>query len=231
MAQPDTGHLIDAQQMRIGKQIVLPLSKAIEISAKSVKLRIGRSLITMSGIILAIAFLMSIWTSAAITDSLKGARDRKVNLLLERKGIAVETQDASEDKSKNAWLVVLSLLGCVVGIANAMLMSVTERFREIGTMKCLGALDTFIVKLFLIESSFLGFIGTLIGVTVGLLLSVLISAADYGSAVFRYLPVSDVLTSGLLALLIGSSLSVVAAIYPAYTAAKMEPVAAMSLEA
>ena len=226
-----TGHVIDAREMRIGKQIVLPLSKAIEISIKSVKLRIGRSLITMSGIVLAIAFLMSIWTSSAITDSLKASRDRKVNLLLERKGVAVEAEDVSEEKSKNSWLVVLSLLVCVVGIANAMLMSVTERFREIGTMKCLGALDTFIVKLFLIESSFLGMIGTLIGVGIGLTLAILISAADFGGAVFRYFPGADLLRSGLLALLIGSVLSVVAAIYPAYTAAKMEPVAAMRLEA
>jgi predicted lysophospholipase L1 biosynthesis ABC-type transport system permease subunit len=227
----DTARVIDAQEMRIGKQIVLPLSKAIEISAKSVKLRIGRSLITMSGIILAIAFLTSIWSSGAITDSLKNARDRKVNLLLERKGIAVEAQDVSEEASKNSWLVVLSLLVCVVGIANAMLMSVTERFREIGTMKCLGALDTFIVKLFLIESSFLGIIGTLIGVGIGLVLTILISATDFGSAVFRYFPGTQILRSGLLALVIGSVLSVVAAIYPAYTAAKMEPVAAMRQEA
>ena len=51
-----------------------------------------------------------------------------------------------------------------------MLMSVTERFREIGTMKCLGALDGFIVKLFLIESLFQGMAGTVMGVLLGLVL-------------------------------------------------------------
>ena len=118
-----------------------------------------------------------------------------------------------------------------VGILNAMLLSVTERFREIGTMKCLGALDTFIVKLFLIESSFLGVIGAVIGVLIGLVLTLLITTSDFGSAVFRYFPGFEVLRSGLLALLVGSVLSVAAAIYPAYAAAKMEPVAAMRLEA
>ena len=231
MAQQDTGHVIDAQEMRIGKQIVLPLSKSIEISAKSVRLRLGRSLITMSGIVLAIAFLMSIWTSSAILDNLKNANDRRVNLLLERKGIAVEAQDVLEEKSKNTWLVVLSLLVCVVGIANAMLMSVTERFQEIGTMKCLGALDSFIIKLFLIESSFLGSLGTLMGIGIGLMLTILISMSNFGSAVFRYFPGLSVLESALYAFIIGSFLSVVAAIYPAYTAAKMEPVAAMRQEA
>ena len=48
------------------------------------------------------------------------------------------------------------MLVAFVGVLNAMLMSVTERFREIGTMKCLGALNSFIVKLFLIESLFQG---------------------------------------------------------------------------
>ena len=52
-----------------------------------------------------------------------------------------------------------------------MLMSVTERFREIGTMKCLGALDTFIVKLFLLESTFQGLAGTSAGIVIGFALT------------------------------------------------------------
>ena len=83
---------------------------------------------------------------------------------------------AIQQRSKDTWLVVLSLLVCLVGIANAMLMSVTERFREIGTMKCMGALDGFIIKLFILESSFMGTAGTIIGVVVGLLLTTLLKA-------------------------------------------------------
>ena len=50
-----------------------------------------------------------------------------------------------------------------VGIINAMLMSVTERIREIGTMKCLGALDAFILKIYFIEAALQGLIGTAMG--------------------------------------------------------------------
>jgi ABC-type antimicrobial peptide transport system permease subunit len=70
-------------------------------------------------------------------------------------------------QQKSSWLVVMSLLVSVVGITNSMLMSVTERYKEIGTMKCLGALDNFIIKLFLLESGMLGFFGSLFGAIIG----------------------------------------------------------------
>ncbi|MFO8007415.1 MAG: FtsX-like permease family protein [Candidatus Brocadiia bacterium] len=142
---------------------------------------------------------------------------------------------------RGIWLVGLSLLVCVVGIANAMLMSVTERFREIGTMKCLGALDKFIVKLFLIESSLQGIAGSVAGAAIGLLLAFLRSlfafhATDpetgkgYWLAV-RYFPAAELLGWLLVALGTGVLLTVVAAIYPAIRAARMEPVQAMRVEA
>ena len=69
------------------------------------------------------------------------------------------------------WVVVISLLVTVIGITNALLMSVTERFKEIGTMKCLGALSGFIRQLFLIESMFIGLVGSLAGIVIGIGLS------------------------------------------------------------
>ena len=50
-----------------------------------------------------------------------------------------------------------------------MLMSVSERFREIGTMKCLGALNSLIVRLFLIEAIFMGFVASFGGWVLGFL--------------------------------------------------------------
>lgn len=214
----------------VGQQIVLPLSKAVELSAKSIRVRLGRSLITMSGIILAIAFLMSIGTSNSVLDRLRHVEDPKVQSVLQAKGLDIDSEAIHEERARNTWLVVLSLLVCLVGIWNSMLMSVTERFREIGTMKCLGALDSFIIKIFLLESSFQGIVGTLVGISLGLLLSVVMGLGSYGSAVVKYFPWLAVLRWGGLSLLIGSVISVVAAIYPAYVAAKMEPVEAMRVD-
>jgi len=220
------------EQHEVSAQVKLPLSKAIEIAFNSVKIRFGRSLITVSGIVLAIAFLMSIWTSTAMIDSLKMANDPKMNLLLQQKGIDIDPDSAAsmQERSKNTWLVVLSLLVCLVGIANAMLMSVTERFREIGTMKCMGALDGFIIKLFILESSFMGTAGTIIGAFTGFLLTLLLSLTTYGTVLLGYVPWVLIIQSGILAIIIGSILSLLGGILPAYRAAKMEPVDAMRLE-
>ena len=218
--------------LEIESQVNLPLSKAVEISFNSVKIRFGRSLITVSGIVLAIAFLMSIWVNADIVDALKAANDSKIDLILQQKGIDTDPDSvaAMQERSKNNWLVALSLLVCLVGITNAMLMSVTERFREIGTMKCMGALDGFIIKLFLLESSFMGTAGTLLGVGVGLILSVGLSSITYGSVIFSLVPWGSVLERAVIATFIGFFLSLFGGIIPAYRAAKMEPVDAMALE-
>ena len=221
-----------------GREIVLPMSKAVEISFRSLKIRFGRSLITTSGVILAIAFLMSVWSSNAIVGSLRDINKSEINLLLQKNGIETglaESGEASaeaqarmlEEASKQTWLISLSLLVCVVGIANAMLMSVTERFREIGTMKCLGALDSFIVKLFLLESTFQGFAGTTAGIIIGFALTFLLGLLDYGGYVLDYFPLSKIAESAGYALVVGTSLSLIGAMLPAYRAAKMEPVEAM----
>ena len=216
----------------MGTQVNLSLSKAIEISFNSVKIRFGRSLITVSGIVLAIAFLMSIWTNTILIDDLKTANSPKMNLKLQQKGIDIDPDSAAsrQERSKNTWLVVLSLLVCLVGITNAMLMSVTERFREIGTMKCMGALDGFIVKLFLLESSFMGTAGTIIGAVVGLILALLLAMASYGTELFLYVSWAPIIQYAVLAIVVGSFLSLMGGILPAYRAAKMEPVDAMRLE-
>ena len=227
-------------EMRLagGREIVLPMSRAVEISFRSLKIRFGRSLITTSGVILAIAFLMSVWSSNEIVSSLRSADKSEINLLLQKNGIETgitEAGDSSaeamgrmqEERSKQTWLISLSLLVCVVGIANAMLMSVTERFREIGTMKCLGALDTFIVKLFLLESTFQGLAGTSAGIIIGFSLTLGLALLDYGGYAFTYFPLGGIAESAGYALVVGTLLSLIGAMLPAYRAAKMEPVEAM----
>ncbi len=226
------------QALAGGRTISLPMSKALEISLRSLKIRFGRSLITTSGIILAIAFLMSVWSQNEIISSLRQANKSEINLELQKNGVETLTAEGAavseeaqarldEESSKQTWLISLSLLVCIVGIANAMLMSVTERYREIGTMKCLGALDSFIIKLFLLESTFQGVAGTLAGIVVGLVMTMMLALIDYGMFVFQYFPTGGILRSALAAIVSGTLLSLIGAMLPAYKAAKMEPVEAM----
>src|SRR5207248_686522 len=116
------------------------------------------------------------------------------------------------------WLLGLALLVAFVGILNAMLMSVTERFREIGTMKCLGALDGFIIRLFLIESLFQGVVGTVVGITIGLLLSIVNASISYGRHAWQNAPVHDLVVSVLVCVAVGIGLTVAGAVYPAWQA-------------
>ena len=210
------------QKGKIGKQVVLPLSKAVEISVKSIKTRLGRSMITASGIVLAIAFLMSIFMSGSINRALLKKGSVEVRVQLQNTG--------GEEQARQMWLVVLSLMVCVVGIANAMLMSVTERYKEIGTMKCLGALDKFVIKLFLLESGFMGLFGSVAGALLGGLMMTIVSSINYGLEVITKFPIVSFLCYFVIAGILGTVLAIIAAIYPAYTAARMIPADAMRSE-
>ncbi len=222
---------IESDKAKISRQIKLPLSKAIEISAKSMKTRFARSLITMSGIILAIAFLMFIVTSNAVIARLRSSDDPTIRIILQKKGYEVAEAEEEEKGAKETWLVSLSLFVAGVGIVNAMLMSVTERFREIGTMKCLGALDSFVVKLFLLESAFQGAAGTVIGITLGFLLGFFTHWISFGTSIFfHHFPGLSVLAWAGAALAIGIFISIVGAIWPAMVAANMQPVVALRME-
>lgn len=139
-------------------------------------------------------------------------------------------KEQSESKARTVWLIGLALLVAFVGIMNAMLMSVTERFREIGTMKCLGALDGFIVKLFLIESSLQGLVGTVLGVVLGLAIALWKLHSDFGGQIWSFLDWGALGVGMLLALLVGTVLAFVGAIVPAVIAARMEPVVAMRVD-
>ena len=133
-----------------------------------------------------------------------------------------------KDKFRAVWIGVISLLVTVIGIANAMLMSVTERFREIGTMKCLGALSSFVTQMFVLEASLMGLVGGIAGALFGALFAIIIYMFTYGaSLVFGSLPFLSVLMFGGFSVLAGIILSVVAALYPARVAAAMVPADAL----
>ncbi len=128
------------------------------------------------------------------------------------------------------WLLLLSLVVCVVGIANAMLMSVTERYREIATFKCLGALDGSILLVFLMEAALLGSMGGFLGAVLGMVLGTLSMTVSFGFLVFETLPLGMLLLGLALSIFTGFLLAALASIYPSYKAARLAPMEAMRIE-
>ena len=131
---------------------------------------------------------------------------------------------------RTKWLLFVSMLVCAVGITNAMLMSVTERFREIATLKCLGALDGSIMGMFVLESSLLGAIGGFLGTVVGTSIGLSRMIVRFGSFTVKVMPVSEMLIAMLISTGLGIVLAGAAAVYPSLKAARLAPMEAMRIE-
>ena len=221
---------------KIQRLIALPWKDAFRISMRNVTLRIGRAAITAAGIILGIAFLASVWTTKVAQEGLdrhektKSTYAATTDQLQPGQDAATAKAEAEGAAARQMWLVVMSLLVCGVGITNSMLMSVTERFREIGTMKCLGALDNFIVRLFLIESALLGLIGSVAGILIGHLGILLFVCIKNGFSTPAMMDWREMGMYLAIAMAVGTVLSLFAAIIPARAAAKMPAAAALSTE-
>ena len=227
--------VVDHDWGEVQRQISLPWREAFRISIRNVLLRLGRAAITGAGVVLGIAFLMSVWTSKVATEGIEAFEAQSARAVTVEEGQdALKLEDAAEEQkardARMAWLVVMSLLVCGVGITNSMLMSVTERFREIGTMKCLGALDGFIVRLFLIESAVLGILGSLVGALIGHLVMLLVYIIKEGSSVPAMMNWGHMLEYLGIGVLLGTVLSLMAAVPPAMRAAKLPPAAALATE-
>lgn len=332
---------------QIGSQVRLPLNIAFQISLQGIRIRLGRALVTLSGVVLGIAFLMSVLTGDLITRAisreqairrstammvttikaevggvegktvgiaqfgvmtpaeramltrivaskpksvkaynLKGIKaqgatldqvGKNVQLLLvvgnaqcdastaakltaslspqavvmdsidnpttrpytgvtptyffgkqDQTDKAALAQKAHQDRFRTYWIMTISLLVTVIGITNALLMSVTERFKEIGTMKCLGALSSFIRQLFVIESALIGVVGSLIGIILGAVFPMITYGVTFGfGAVFGAMNYADLGLYAGISLIAGTLLSIIAAIYPATFASRMVPAMAL----
>jgi putative ABC transport system permease protein len=145
---------------------------------------------------------------------------------------SIETADALVQFWKSLTRILFSVIpaivaiGVVVGgivIMNIMLMSVTERTREIGVRKALGAKPSDIRKQFLVEAVVLATIGGLLGVAMGWGLAGLVSLASP-------LPARVSLWSISLALALGAGVGVLFGVYPASRAAQLDPITALRAE-
>ena len=124
--------------------IKFPMGEAFRYCLESVRKHFTRALITALSVLLGIAFMVTLLTMGSI---LRGTGEAPA--------------------AYQYWMVVIALLVCGVGIVNSMLMSVTERYKEIGTIKCLGATNGSVLEIFLIEALLLGLLGGVIGAFIG----------------------------------------------------------------
>jgi putative ABC transport system permease protein len=125
-------------------------------------------------------------------------------------------------------IAAISLLVGGIGIMNIMLVSVTERTREIGLRKALGARKMDILIQFLTESSVLSLIGGLIGIALGWAISLVVGqiAAASDTPIVPAIGIDTI----LLATLFSTAVGLFFGIYPANRAANLEPVEALRYE-
>jgi len=200
-------------EIKVQSQIQLPFSKAWEISIKSIKIRLARSIITAAGVFLGIAFYSSVKTSGLFPP----AGDQHDPAVIAA-------------NHRQEWLAIMALIVCAVGITNSMLMAVTERFKEIGTMKCLGALNRFIVTLFFIEAGLMGVLASLGGWFTGWFVVSLVHLFTDGPKVFTSHVMTGTAVQAMVSVSIGVVITLLAAIPPAINAARMPPAIALRAE-
>jgi len=120
-------------------------------------------------------------------------------------------------------LVAISLLVGGIVIMNIMLVAVTERTREIGIRKALGARRSDLLSQFLSETVVLSFFGGLLGVLVGVALALVVR-------LLTPLPASIQPWSVAISLIVASSIGLFFGVYPATRAAKLDPIVALRQE-
>jgi putative ABC transport system permease protein len=129
---------------------------------------------------------------------------------------------------------LIALVTASLGIVNTMVMSITERRKEIGILKSLGADERDIRWLFLVESGVIGALGTTLGISFGWLITRIVSAIAQGYMRSEGIPQMELFSLPLwlvlTALGFGIGVSILAGFYPAARAARVDPVEALRNE-
>jgi len=122
----------------------------------------------------------------------------------------------------------ISLLVAAVSIFNVMMMSVTERIREIGILRSIGTQKNEVLKMFIYESAILGGLGAVIGAVASLTIGWVVVLAMVGSTEYFLAPASLVYVP--FAMAIGFVTCVLSGVYPAWSASNLDPIEALRAE-
>ncbi len=170
--------------------------------------------------------------SAAIDEVRQVLRKRRFLKTGEKDNFGISSQDSLMDvynQLTGATYLVLTAVSAValmiggIGVMNIMLVSVTERTKEIGVRKAVGATQNSILVQFLVEAVLLTAIGGLIGLAIGELASYLMN---------KYSPLPAFIPFWAIAIGIGVSagVGIIFGLYPAWKAARMDPIEALRYE-
>ncbi|MDD1706684.1 MAG: ABC transporter permease [Methanoregulaceae archaeon] len=122
----------------------------------------------------------------------------------------------------------ISLLVAAVSIFNVMMMSVTERIREIGILRSIGTQKNEVRKMFIYESAILGVLGAVIGAVASLTIGWVVVLAMVGSTEYFLAPASLIYVP--FAMAIGLITCVISGAYPAWSASNLDPIEALRAE-
>jgi putative ABC transport system permease protein len=137
--------------------------------------------------------------------------------------VALRTQQTQTMTSLLAGIAVVSLVVGGIGIMNIMLVSVTERTREIGLRLAIGARGSDVLLQFLIEAVVISAVGGVVGIALGYLVS-------EGLKYYQNLPTLVPLNSVMIAVAVSAFVGIFFGFYPARKAAGLDPIEALRFE-
>jgi putative ABC transport system permease protein len=175
-------------------------------------------------------------TDAAISEITAILRDRHGISLGADDDFSISSQEEMISTLKSSTDVFVILLGAIAGISlivggigvmNIMLVSVTERTREIGIRKAVGAKRRDILLQFLVEAASMSLIGGAIGVGVGVGISSVLTGFSMGTVTMQAVVSTNIV---ILAVSVSAAVGIIFGLYPAYRAALLSPVEALRYE-